>query len=454
MRTTSSSRAEVTLAQHHSDTHPLDSVVDAQKAGRPIGVTSICSAHPLVLEAAMRQAVADDSVVLIEATSNQVDQTGGYTGMRPADFRDMVFRIAGQVGLETGRVVLGGDHLGPNRWRALPAETAMHNSEVLVAAYVEAGFTKIHLDCSYPCADDTEPLTDDVMAARATRMLRVAEHTAAAIGRPGSLRYVIGTEVPTPGGAHESIDGMHSTSRRDAVATLAAHRDAFAAAGLGAVWPRVMALVVQPGVEFDHGQVFDYERHATLDLRAALNDEPRMVFEAHSTDYQTAARLSELVEDSWAVLKVGPGLTYALREALFALAAIEDIVVAPARRSNLRAVVEHRMLAEPGDWASYYLGDEDSQAFARRYSYSDRIRYYWAKSDVAEAQERLLDNLSEVALSLPLLSQYLPIQYLRIRNGVLAADPRAIAVDRIRDVLRDYATACRQSTDTAALLAL
>jgi D-tagatose-1,6-bisphosphate aldolase subunit GatZ/KbaZ len=426
--------------------HPLDDVVRAQKAGLPIGITSICSAHPLVLEAGMRQALADGSAVLIEATSNQVDQTGGYTGMLPTDFRDMVHALADRVGLTADRVILGGDHLGPNRWRALPAEMAMQNSEVLVAAYVEAGFTKIHLDCSYSCADDHSGLTDELVAARATRMRRVAEQTAAAMGRPGSLRYVIGTEVPTPGGAHETIDALQPTSHSSARATLAAHRDAFAAAGLSAAWPRVMALVVQPGVEFDHDQVFEYKRCATTDLQRALDEEPSMVFEAHSTDYQTAAKLSEMVEDHWAVLKVGPGLTYALREAMFALAAIEDIVIAPDRRSNLREVIEQRMLAEPGHWDGYYLGDEESQAFARTYSYSDRMRYYWSKFDVYRAQERLLDNLSGVELPLPLLSQYLPVQYLRIRNNVLSLDPRAIVVDRVRDVLREYATACRQST--------
>lgn len=429
-------------------THPLDDVVRAQKAGLPIGVTSICSAHPLALEAAMRQGLEDHGIVLIEATSNQVDQTGGYTGMRPADFRDLVYRIAGKVGLDRDRIVLGGDHLGPNRWRALPAEAAMRHSEVLVAEYVKAGFTKIHLDCSYPCADDTLPLSDEVMARRAARMLVVAEQTADEIGLAGGLRYVIGTEVPVPGGAHETIDGMHATSAASVRATLAAHRAAFDAVGLASVWPQVMALVVQPGVEFDHEQVFEYDRSATTELRHALDDEPSMVFEAHSTDYQTRGKLSELVEDHWAVLKVGPAVTYALREALFALAAIEDIVVPVEQRSNLRAVAERRMTADPGYWAGYYVGDDDAQAFARTYSYSDRIRYYWAKPEVEWSQNRMLDNLTEFGIPLPLLSQYLPNRYARIRNHQLANDPWEIVIDRIRDVLRSYSTACRQAVDT------
>ncbi|SIN38160.1 D-tagatose-bisphosphate aldolase, class II, non-catalytic subunit [Micromonospora cremea] len=423
-------------------TNPLDSVVARHKRGEPVGITSICSAHPLVLQAAMAQAWEDGDLVLIEATSNQVDQTGGYTGMRPADFRDLVHRAANDAGLPRERVVLGGDHLGPNRWRSLPADRAMAHVDVLVAAYVEAGFTKLHLDCSYPCADDRTPLTDEVMATRAARMLAVAEKTAAATGRAGTLRYVIGTEVPVPGGAEETIEELRPTTAESARGTLARHRAAFAAQGLAHVWPQVMALVVQPGVEFDHLRVVDYDRDRTKDLQRVLDDELAMVFEAHSTDYQTVPRLAALVEDHWAMLKVGPGLTFALREALFALAAIEAELVADHDRSSLPEVVERRMRAEPGQWAKYYTGDADEQRLARRFSYSDRMRYYWPDPEIQAAERRLLANLTGRTIPLPLLSQYLPDQYQRVRAGVLAAHPVDLVLDRIRDVLRGY----RQAT--------
>ncbi|MEE6310773.1 D-tagatose-bisphosphate aldolase, class II, non-catalytic subunit [Plantactinospora veratri] len=418
--------------------NPLDTVIALHKRGEPVGITSICSAHPLVLQAAMAQAREDGDLLLIEATSNQVDQDGGYTGMRPADFRDLVYQAADRAGLPRERVVLGGDHLGPNRWRSLPAEQAMARADVLVAAYVEAGFTKIHLDCSYPCADDPTPLTDEVMAARAARMLAVAEKTAAAIGRAGELRYVIGTEVPVPGGAEETIDELLPSTAESARGTLARHRAAFAEQGLEQVWPQVIALVVQPGVEFDHLRVVDYDRDRTKDLQRVLDDEPTMVFEAHSTDYQTVPRLAALVEDHWAVLKVGPGLTFALREALFALAAIEAELVTEQDRSNLPEVVEQRMLAEPGQWTKYYTGGAAEQRLARRYSYSDRMRYYWPDPEIQDAQRRLLANLTGRDIPLPLLSQYLPDQYRRVRDGTLGNHPVELVLDHIRDVLRGY----------------
>ena len=318
---------------------PLLTMVQRQKRGEPVGLTSVCSAHPLVLEAAVLQALDTGGCVLVEATSNQVDQTGGYTGMRPNDFRDLVHGLAVRCGLPLDRVVLGGDHLGPNRWRNLPAEQAMQHAEVLVAGYVAAGFTKIHLDCSFSCADDPTPVTDDLAADRAALLVWVAEDTATSEGRVSELRYVIGTEVPVPGGAHETLEELQPTTAVAARATLRRHHQAVTEQGLDDVWPRIMALVVQPGVEFDHLRVVDYRRERTAELCRVLADEPHMVFEAHSTDYQTVEGLTALVEDHWAVLKVGPGLTFALREALFALAAMEQQLIADADQSHLPEVV-------------------------------------------------------------------------------------------------------------------
>jgi D-tagatose-1,6-bisphosphate aldolase subunit GatZ/KbaZ len=419
----------------------LDDVVRSHRSGRPVGITSVCSAHPLVIEAALRQASSDGSAALIEATSNQVDQFGGYTGLQPSDFRALVEGIAERVDFSPEDLVLGGDHLGPHRWRDQPAETAMAHAEDLVRAYVAAGFVKLHLDCSYPCADDAGPLDNEVMAARAARMLEVAETEAARVGLTGALRYVIGTEVPVPGGADHDITELVATSALSARTTLQHHRDAFERVGASAVWTQVMALVVQPGVEFDHLRVIDYRSQATRELRTVLDDEPAMIFEAHSTDYQSREALTALVADGWGVLKVGPALTFALREALFALAAVEAELVPADERSRLPAVVEARMLEEPDRWQDYYSGTAQEQAIARRYSYSDRMRYYWPDPAIEAAVEGLMESLTRRHIPDPLLSAYLPAQYARVRTGILLPAPRELVMDRVRDVLRTYAAA-------------
>ena len=443
----------------HSVNHLIDTI-RRHKAGEPVGVYSVCSASEIVIEAAVLQAVDDESYLLVEATSNQVDQFGGYTGMEPADFRGLVLELATRHGLPKERVVLGGDHLGPNRWQGLPAEEAMGNAEGLIEAYVAAGFTKIHLDCSMPCANDSVPLGDEVVAGRAARLAWVAELTAERVGEEATngqedpaaseILYVIGTEVPTPGGAREELDGLTPTDPDAALETLGRHRQAFEEADLEDAWSRVIALVVQPGVEFDLLHVVNYEREATNDLRRVLDDYEKLVFEAHSTDYQKPENLKALVEDHWAILKVGPALTFAMREALFALAAIEDKLVPEGERSELLAVIEHRMLSEPGQWEDHYGvgaegeagGDPKKQQLLRRYSYSDRIRYYWSDPEIQAAQSRLFENLTHRDIPLPLLSQHLPDQYARIRQDGLSTEPKALVLDRVRDVLGDYSFAC------------
>jgi len=408
--------------------------------GAAVGIPSVCSAHPVVIAAALQESAARGRPSLIEATSNQVNQEGGYTGMTPHDFRRYVLGIAGAQGLGAGSVLLGGDHLGPNAWRRLPAAQAMARAEVMVAQYVDAGFRKIHLDCSMSCADDPTPLSEGEIAARASRLCLAAEAAWKGASEPGEPPvYVIGTEVPVPGGAHEDLDELAVTSPEAAALTLAVHREVFAAAGLHAAWDRVIAMVVQPGVEFDHHKVIDYQPAKARRLSAFIESEPLLVFEAHSTDYQTADRLAQLARDHFAILKVGPGVTFALRETLWSLAAIEREWLGV--EDGLIPAVLGVMHAEPGHWQGYY------QPSARieldlAYSLSDRIRYYWAHPKVQLACADMLQRLETSPPPLTLLSQYLPHQYEAVRQGRLSLNPNALLREGVAQALRPYLDAC------------
>ena len=417
-------------------------LVAQHKQGEQVGIYAVCSAHPLVLEAALRLAAQGDQLLLVEATSNQVDQFGGYTGMTPADFRDLLHRLAAECRFPVQRLVLGGDHLGPNRWQNEPAEQAMAHAEDLVASYVAAGFKKIHLDCSMSCQGDPVPLTDELVAARAARLANVAEQTAIRQFGHSDLVYVIGTEVPVPGGAHEELAELAVTTPEAARHTLAAHQQAFEQAGLAQLWPRVIGLVVQPGVEFDHTHVIDYHPERAAPLSRMIEAYPHLVFEAHSTDYQTPDAYRQLVRDHFAILKVGPALTFALREALFALAAIEEELVVAKACSGLRQVLEETMLDRPDFWRSHYQGSPNECRLARGYSYSDRIRYYWPDSRVDDCYARLLANLAAEPIPLPLLSQHLPLQYRKVRQGTLSPRVHDLILDQVQEVLHQYAAAC------------
>lgn len=421
----------------------LTDIVAHHKRGEKTGIYAVCSAHPYVLKAAVCFAREQQTPLLVEATSNQVDQFGGYTGMTPADFRDFMWKLADEHHFPRENLILGGDHLGPNRWQNEPAEDAMTKADELIRTYVAAGFKKIHLDCSMSCAGDPVPLTDEIVAQRAARLAVIAEETCEKHFGVRDLVYVIGTEVPVPGGAHEELNELAVTTPQAASATIAAHQDAFARHQLTDIWPRITGLVVQPGVEFDHNNVIDYRPEKARALSEMVTHHDHLVYEAHSTDYQTPHALSQLVDDHFAILKVGPGLTFALREALYALAGIEDELVAPAVRSGLRQVLEDVMLKQPGYWQSYYTGDEQTRRLARSYSYSDRIRYYWPDETISAAVTRLLENLTETAIPLPLISQYLPLQYPLVRAGTISAAPEELIIAHIQTVLRHYHDACK-----------
>jgi D-tagatose-1,6-bisphosphate aldolase subunit GatZ/KbaZ len=415
-------------------------LVRRHKSGEPVGIYSVCSAHPLVLEASLRMARRTGSLALIEATSNQVNQDGGYTGMGPKDFRERVLSLASAVGLAHERVLLGGDHLGPNCWQNLPAATALQKSEVLVAEYVAAGFRKIHLDCSMSCADDTRSLGDEQIAERTAALCQVTEAVWRKVGGEPPV-YIIGSEVPVPGGAHETLRELAVTTPSAARATIEAHRRAFERHGVGAAWSRVVGLVTQPGVEFDHHQVVDYIRPKAAELSRSIESVPGMVFEAHSTDYQAPGALEALVQDHFTILKVGPGLTFALREAFWALSDIATALGLKPRVSVKETLLEE-MKRNPRYWRSYYTTPE-AEEFDLQFSLSDRSRYYWSTPVVENACTRMLAALTWRGIPLTLISQYLPVQYAAIRAGRLNNDPRELLIEAVEQVLRQYDGACR-----------
>ena len=437
-----------------SKTNPLKRIVEKQKAGIPVAVYSACSANEYVIQAVIERAKATDSVALIEATANQCDQFGGYTGMTPKDFKAYVDQIASSCGLASDRVFLGGDHLGPLTWTHLPEAEAMANAEELIRHYVGAGFTKIHIDTSMKVADDDPNvrLSDEIIAARGARLAKVANDTYQAYLKenPEAIApvYIVGSEVPIPGGAQGAVadEGVQVTKVDDFKATVKAFEEAFAKEGLQEVWKDVIGVVVQPGVEEKDAGCTEYDRSKAVELMAAIKDYPNLVFEGHSTDYQTKYKLRELVEDGVGVLKVGPGLTFAMREALFALSHIEEETLhgTDIEPSHFIDVLEEAMLAKPDKWAKYYTGDENQLRIKRKYSFSDRCRYYMPNEAVQNAKNKLIANLKQVGVPLNLLSQFMPIQYTKVREGFLNNDPESLIKDRIVNTIDEYLYASHQ----------
>jgi D-tagatose-1,6-bisphosphate aldolase subunit GatZ/KbaZ len=428
----------------------LFELLSANRRGKGTGIYSICSANRFVLEAGMLQAAKDKSLLLIESTSNQVNQFGGYTGQTPAEFAKFVHEVAAELKFPQKQILLGGDHLGPHVWRSVRASAAMEKAREMVGAYVRAGFRKIHLDASMPCADDKvasgHSLPDEVVSERAAELCVAAEEAYRSLsGSTSPPVYVVGTEVPIPGGEQLGAKAPEVTSTKDLAHTLEVTEKTFHKIGLSSAWERVIAVVVQPGVEFGDSTVFPYDAKKAKTLSQFVLRKWNGVYEAHSTDYQSRKALRQMVLDHFAILKVGPWLTFAFREAVFALAAIEKellSVKAGIALSGLPEILETAMLENPVHWKSYYHGTEHELQIARKYSFSDRSRYYWPQPLVASALDKLQQNLTSQAVPLSLLSQYLPRQAEAIREGELRNAPADLIRHKISEVLQQYAYAC------------
>ena len=412
----------------------LDEILVAQKRGEAKGIASVCSAHPIVLKETLKVSKTFRVLPLIESTCNQVNQFGGYTRMTPKNFVAYIRGIAAENEFPFENIILGGDHLGPNVWQNEPAESALDKSKALIRDYVQAGFVKIHLDCSMRLADDPQGALDpEIIARRAAQLAKVAEESVGAELVPAQLpRYVMGTEVPIPGGATEHEEGVSVTKVEDARETIDAHRKAFYELSLQPAWERVIAIVVQPGLEFGDDFVLPYQPETAKELSRFIESQS-MIYEAHSTDYQTREALRNLVRDHFTILKVGPGLTFAFREAVFALAMIEDKMFTKSERSNIIQILDDVMLKYPEHWMKYYRGDKAKQAFKRKYSLSDRARYYWVQPEIQNAFERLMKNLGDKVLPYSLLSQFV---------GETNLNAEQVIEWKINKVLMDYLTAC------------
>ena len=434
----------------------MHEMVARRNMGIKSGIPSYCTSNDLVLEALLQQGKRFGDEILVEATANQVNQFGGYTGMHPADFRDMIYEIADRVGFPKDRVILGGDHLGPLTWVDENEDSAMQKAEDLVREFVLAGFKKIHLDTSMRLADDSreEMLSTRTIARRGARLYKVCEEAYQELLKknPDEMRpsYIIGSEVPIPGGEQSADASVQVTSPDALRETIDIYKEEFTKLGLGDLFSSIVGVVTQPGVEYGDEKVVHYDRVKAAALRDAIAEYPDMVLEGHSTDYQSPDELKEMVEDGVGILKVGPALTFALREGLFALSLIETELVPEEKRANVPAVWDQVMLDDPKNWGKYYQGTEEEKAIKRKYSLSDRSRYYYNVPAVQEAIAKLFANLEEVHIPLGMLRQYMPQQFIKVRDGLLPMNARELAKDKVVEIAEDYNYATKFNYMTAS----
>ncbi len=424
-------------------------LIKSQKTGKTTGIYSICSTNQHVLGAVFEKAKKYENPVLIESTCNQVNQYGGYTGMTPIDFKNYVFQIANHLKFPVEKIIFGGDHLGPFPFTNEKADLAMEKSHRMVRQYVESGYNKIHIDTSMNLIGDSNnedvPLDKSIMARRCVELIKTSEMTfnesKKRNNRTDKPVYVIGTDTPAPGGSDEVLKGRRITKVSEFKDTVVSIKDIFDKNNLQDAWSRVIAVVVQPGVEHGDDTIIDYDRKKTRKLIESLKSYPDFVFEGHATDYQKKNCLKEMVEDGIAILKVGPSLTNALKETIFSLSYIEEELFGYENQnelSKIKEVLDSAMLKNPKYWKKYYRGDKNKVRLARKYSLFDRTRYYWDDDPVKNSLAMLIKNLKSTTIPLTLISHFLPLQYKKVRESNIKIDPLIFIRDAIKNVLDKY----------------
>ena len=400
------------------------------------GFYGIHSTHPLVLRAAMRQALGDGNVLLVEFDG---PQRGKNSIKRPGDYTLFLNKLACDNGFPPERLVIGSGQMRVNSRQVLQEEQSrlqFHEKAVAwVVECVNAGFEKIYLESG-------ELTESGQIAALQADLCRAAENAFERAGTgKGQPYYVLGTLFTA---ADENKQLKPEEIVDSVTAIWKAGKKAFQAAGLEDAWQRVIALAVQPEMGYTDYEVKPYQSETALGLKQLSEKYGRFVYEVPSADYQPSLSVERLHADRFAILGIGPELTFTMREALFSLAMLENewMIGKPgARLSNLIVELDKAMQLDPQGWRDVYKGNGFEQLLARKYSCRDLSRNYWQERDVEAAVEQLMKNLVQNPPPLPILRQFFAGGY-ELAGDTLGGNwPEELLIRKIQNVIEPYINA-------------
>ncbi|PMQ01042.1 MAG: hypothetical protein CBR30_08090 [Dictyoglomus sp. NZ13-RE01] len=389
---------------------------------------SICTSNFKVLESVFRYFKEKDTYFLIESTSNQVNQFGGYTGLKPKDFVYKINNLSQKFSFN--KFFIGLDHGGTYPWRNLEISSAMQNAKTLIKESVESGYRKIHLDASYPLRGELSLSIEEIVK-REVELLIIAEETAQNYNM--NPIYVIGTDVPRPGG--NISEKPKVTPNSEIYEMIDAFKKELSKNSLDKVWDRIVAIVVNLGIEFGDENIYEYSSEETKELITVLDSNKDLVFEAHSTDYQPLKSLKEMAKNGVGIFKVGPALTFAYRSALFSLAHIEKILFKNSTSNFIETLFS--LLKEDNRFYKEYYG-ENIDINKVVFSFLDRWRYYYENEKIQNSLKMMFKNFEDKNIPLPLIYEYFPDQFEKVQEKFLKPIMEDLIFGRIQDVLDKY----------------
>ena len=340
---------------------------------------SFCSSNFDVLKSIMIFAKYQNFPVLIESTSNQVNQYGGYSGLKPFQFEKKIRRLAKFIKLNNKSLMIGGDHLGPLPWKDLDEATAMKNSKKLVKDCLKAKYKKIHIDTAIICRGEKK-IDRHTVIQRCDEILSVFSKKDF-----DNVFLVIGTEVPFAGGGH-TIKSSPTTFESikeeiDLYSTILKKKKKF-------------ALVIEPGIGFGNFSVIQ-AKLKNFGKRLIFSKKNNFVYEAHSSDYQKISSLKKLVKNNFKFLKIGPELTYFYAKSIFKMEEFEKKIY-KNNFSNIKNIILKEMKNNNSYWIDYYKAKKKKLDNLKFNSYLDRLRYYWSSKNILNSKKKLFININKI----------------------------------------------------------
>ena len=316
---------------------------------------------------------------LIECTSNQVNQHGGYTNKTPKMFIKEILSISKKIKFNSKKLFLGGDHLGPLPWKKRSKTVAIKNSISLINDYLDQKFCKIHIDTSIKCKND-EYINSDIIFERTNEILNNDN-----IKKKIKDKFlVVGTEVPLSGsGDNENII---KTSKKQIETEVIKFKKILKKQNLK---NNIFGLVIEPGMKYMHSSVTK-PNFTNFTNKKNISKKNNFVYEAHSTDYQSKKILKQLVKNNFKFLKVGPELTYSYSRSLFFMENIEKNNF-KLKNSNIKKIIFSSMLKNRKYWEGYY---EKKTPELLLNSKLDRMRYYFNSKPVVNSIKTLKKNIN------------------------------------------------------------
>jgi len=385
---------------------------------------SFCSSNSIVLSNLIKFCKFNNLPILIESTSNQVNQFGGYSKKTPNAFIKTVKQIARKENFNLKKIFFGGDHLGPLPWKNYNSQIAMKNSLELVKSYLKAGYNKIHLDTSIKCLDDKK-INNQLVYNRTSfifKKLNLKKYVS-------KVFFVFGTEVPLSGG-NDTIK-IIPTSIKQIKNEFKGFRE------LLNNKKKYFALVIEPGMKFMH-QSINKPNLKNFKKKKFFSQKNNFTYEAHSSDYQSLKTLKNLVKNNFKFLKVGPELTYQLTKSLIFMESLEKKLV--VKKSFFTKILFRQMKKNNSFWLSYFNKKNKTSFKNIIKSKFDRTRYYLEDRKVLSSINLLKKNINKHKIQeiiQPLLKKDLKL-ILNIKNQLKLSNFESISYLYLNSVFAKY----------------